>query len=63
MFLLNLLHYGYSKFIDLLTENDKEYTDRDVTLKMIMFGIILFLSIISTYYIPYIVLVSMSMRK
>ncbi len=63
MFLLNLLHYGYSKFIDLLTENDKEYTDRDVTLKMIMFGIILFLSIISTYYIPYIVLVSMSIGK
>ena len=63
MFLLNLLHYGYSKFIDLLTENDKEYTDRDVTPKMIMFGIILFLSIISTYYIPYIVLVSMSIGK
>lgn len=63
MFLLNLLHYGYSNFIDLLTENDKEYTDRDVTLKMIMFGIILFLSIISTYYIPYIVLVSMSIGK
>lgn len=63
MFLLNLLHYGYSKFIDLLMENDKEYTDRDVTLKMIMFGIILFLSIISTYYIPYIVLVLMSIGK
>ena len=63
MFLLNLLHYGYSKFIDLLTENDKEYTDRDITLKMIMFGIILFLSIISAYYIPYIVLVSMSIGK
>lgn len=63
MFLLNLLHYGYSKFIDLLTENDKEYTDRDVTLKMIMFGIILFLSIISAYYILYMLLVLMSMSK
>lgn len=63
MFLLNLLHYGYSKFIDLLMENDKEYTDRDVTLKMIMFGIILFLSILIMYYIPYIAYVLISMRK
>ena len=65
MFILRIIHYGYNKLIGLLMEDkkDKEYTDRDVTLKMIMFGIILFLSIISTYYIPYIAYVLMSMRK
>lgn len=43
--------------------NDKEYANKDVIIKMIVFGIILFLSIISAYYIPYIVLVLMSIGK
>lgn len=63
MFLLNFLHHGYSQFIGLLMGNDKEYANKDVIIKMIVFGIILFLSIISAYYIPYIVLVLMSIGK
>lgn len=65
MFTLSILYYGYDKFVDLLMkdEKDKKYTDKDVIIKMIVFGIILFLSIISAYYIPYILLVLMSMSK
>lgn len=63
MFLLNILHHSYSRFVGLLMEKDKKYTDKDVIIKMIIFGIILFLSIISTYYIPYILLVLMSVSK
>lgn len=65
MFILSILYYGYDKFVDLLMKDkkDKKYTDKDVIIKMIMFGIILFLSIISAYYIPYILLVLMSMSK
>lgn len=66
MFILIALNYGYNRFIDLLMEGkdkDKKYTDKDVIIKMIVFGIILFLSIISAYYIPYILLVLMSMSK
>lgn len=66
MFILIALNYGYNRFIDLLMEGkdkNKKYTDKDVIIKMIVFGIILFLSIISAYYIPYILLVLMSMSK
>lgn len=63
MFLLNLLHYGYSKFMDSLMEKDKKYTDKDVIIKMIMFGIILFLALLSTYDMQYIVLALMSIGK
>ena len=63
MFLLSVLVYGYNWFIDLLMGNNKEHTDKDDMFKMIVFGIILFLSIISVYYIPYIVLVLMSISK
>jgi len=65
MFILSILYYGYDQFVDLLMkdEKDKKYTDKDVIIKMIVFGIILFLSIISAYYIPYILLVLMSMSK
>lgn len=65
MFILSILHYGYDKFIGLLMEDkkDKKYTDKDVIIKMAIYGIILFLSIISAYYIPYIVLVLMSIGK
>lgn len=65
MFILSILYYGYDKFVDLLMkdEKDKKYTDKDVIIKMIVFGIILFLSIISAYYMPYILLVLISMSK
>ena len=65
MFILSILYYGYDKFVDLLMkdEKDKKYTDKDVIIKMIVFGIILFLSIISAYYIPYIALILVSMSK
>lgn len=45
MFILIALNYGYNRFIDLLMEGkdkDKKYTDKDVIIKMIVFGIILF---------------------
>ena len=66
MFILSVLHYGYTKFIDLLMEEkikNKKYTDKDVIIRMIMYGIILFLSILIMYYIPYIAYILMSMRK
>lgn len=66
MFILIALNYGYNRFIDLLMEGkdkNKKYTDKDVIIRMVMYGIILFLSIISAYYIPYILLVLMSMSK
>lgn len=66
MFILIALNYGYNRFIDLLMEGkdkNKKYTDKDVIIRMIMYGIILFLSILIMYYIPYIAYVSMSMRK
>lgn len=67
MFILIALNYGYNRFIDLLMEEkdkkDKKYTDKDVIIRMIMYGIILFLSILIMYYIPYIAYVLMSMRK
>ena len=65
MFILSILYYGYDKFVDLLMkdEKDKKYTDKDVIIKMIVFGIILFLSIISMHYMPYIALILVSMSK
>lgn len=63
MFIYYLLASGYNRFIDLLIGNNKKYTDKDVILKMIAFGIILLLSFLSTYYIPYIILILMSMSK
>ena len=63
MFLLNLLYHGYSQFVDLLMEKDKKYTDKDVIFKMTMFGIILFLALLSTYNMQYIVLALMSIGK
>lgn len=65
MFILIALNYGYNRFIDLLMEDkkDKKYTDKDVIIKMAIYGIILFLSILTMYYIPYILLVLMSVSK
>lgn len=65
MFILIALNYGYNRFIGLLMEDkkDKKYTDKDVIIKMAIYGIILFLSILIMYYIPYIAYVLISMRK
>lgn len=66
MFILIALNYGYNRFIDLLMEGkdeNKKYTDKDVIIKMAIYGIILFLSILIMYYIPYIAYVLMSMSK
>lgn len=66
MFILIALNYGYNRFIDLLMkgkDENKKYTDKDGIIRMIMYGIILFLSILIMYYIPYIAYVLMSMRK
>lgn len=65
MFILSILYYGYDKFVDLLMKDkkDKKYTDKDVIIKMAIYGIILFLSILIMYYIPYIAYVLMSMSK
>lgn len=65
MFIYYLLTSGYNWFIDLLMgdDKDKEYTDKDVIIKMTIFGIILFLSIISAYYTPYVLLVLTSISK
>ena len=64
MFILSILYYGYDQFIHLLIGNkDKKYTDKDAIIRMIMYGIILFLSILSAYYIPYVVFILMSVSK
>lgn len=65
MFILSILHYGYDKFVGLLMENkkNKKYTDKDVIIQMIILGVILILTYISTYYIPYALLILMSMSK
>lgn len=58
MFILSILHYGYNKFVGLLMENkkNKKYTDKDVIIQMIILGVILILTYISTYYIPYLLI-------
>lgn len=66
MFILIALNYGYNRFIDLLMEKkikNKKYTDNDVIIRMIMYGIILSLCLLSMYYIPYIALILVSMSK
>lgn len=63
MFIFYILESSYNRFINLLMGNNKKYTDKDVILKMVMFGIILLLSFLSTYYIPYIILILMSISK
>lgn len=64
MFIYYILTSGYNWFIgSLIGNNNKEHTDKDVIFKMVFFGIILLLSFLSTYYIPYIILILMSMSK
>ena len=63
MFIYYILTSSYNWFIGLLIGNNKEHTDKDVILKMVVFGIILLLSFLSTYYIPYIISILMSISK
>lgn len=68
MLIYYILTSSYNWFINLLIGDnksikDEEHADKDVILKMTMFGIILLLSFLSTYYMPYIVLILMSMSK
>ena len=63
MFIYSILTSGYNRFIGILMGDNKKYTDKDVILKMVVFGIILLLSFLSTYYIPYIILILMLISK
>lgn len=68
MLLLSVLAYVYNWFIGLLMGNnksleDKEHADKDVIIQMIILGVVLILIYLSTYYIPYVLLILMSMSK
>lgn len=68
MFIYYILISGYNWFIDLLMGNnesvkDKKYTDKDVIIQMIILGVVLILIYLSAYYIPYVLLILMSMSK
>ena len=68
MFIYYILISGYNWFTGLLMGNnksveDKEYTAKDVTLKMIMLGVVLFLSILILLNMQSVVLILMSMSK
>lgn len=68
MFIYYILTSGYNWFIDLLMGNnksvkDKKYTDKDVIIQMIILGVVLILTYLSAYYMPYAVLILMSMSK
>lgn len=68
MFIFYILTSGYNWFVDLLIGNnksveDKEYTTKDVILKMIMLGVVLFLSILILLNMQSVVLILMSMSK
>lgn len=68
MFIFYILTSGYNWFVDLLIGNnksveDKKYADTDVIIQMITLGVVLILFYLSAYYMPYIVLILMSMSK
>lgn len=63
MFIYYILTSSYNRFIDLLMEKDKEYTTKDVTLKVIMLGIVLFLSILILLHMQSVILILMSISK
>lgn len=66
MFILRIIHHGYNKLIGFMMEGkdkNKKYTDKDVIIRMIMYGIILSLCLLSTHYMPYIALILVSMSK
>lgn len=68
MFIFYILISGYNWFVDLLIGNnksveDKKYADKDVIIQMIILGVVLILIYLSAYYIPYVLLILMSMSK
>lgn len=68
MFIYYILTSGYNWFIDLLMGNnksveDKKYTNKDVIIQMTILGVVLILIYLSAYYIPYVLLILMSMSK
>lgn len=64
MFIYYILTSGYNWFVDLLIgNNDKKYADKDVIIQMIILGVVLILIYLSAYYIPYVLLILMSMSK
>lgn len=68
MFIYYILTSGYNWFIGLLMGNnksvkDKKYTDKDVIIQMIILGVVFILIYLSAYYIPYVLLILMSMSK
>lgn len=68
MFVYYILTSGYNWFIDLLMGNnksveDKKYTNKDVIIQMTILGVVLILIYLSAYYIPYVLLILMSMSK
>ena len=68
MFIYHILTSGYNWFIGLLMGNnksteDKKYADKDVIIQMIILGVVLILFYLSAYYMPYIVLILMSISK
>lgn len=63
MFIYYILTSGYNWFIDLLMGDDKNHADKDVIIQMIILGVVLILIYLSAYYIPYIILILMSISK
>lgn len=68
MFIFSILESSYNQFINLLmgdnkSVEDKEHTDKDVIFKMIILGVVLILIYLSAYYIPYVLLILMSISK
>lgn len=68
MFIYYILTSGYNWFIGSLIGNnksveDKKYADKDVIIQMIILGVVLILIYLSAYYIPYVLLILMSMSK
>lgn len=68
MFIYYILTSGYNWFTGLLMGNNKsiednEYTTKDVTLKMLMLGIVLFLSILILLNMQSVILILMSISK
>lgn len=68
MLIYYILTSGYNWFINLLMGNNKsvegkKYTDKDVIIQMIILGVVLILIYLSAYYIPYVLLILMSMSK
>ena len=63
MFIYYILTSGYNRFIGILMGDNKKYTDKDVILKMIMLGVVLFSSILILLNMQSVILILMSISK